>query len=211
MSTSDFAGWLGEARQHGLAERECVCQPPWAGTTFPRATTAVRSPAIVTAAGLRGRHGATSPCSAISKIACVRVRRCEAIGQLAGGNAHDFNNLLTAIVLGYADCSIASCTAIRAAGKVAEIQKAAERASDLTRQLLSFSRVNAAAGGDRSHLSSVRDLLPMLRRLIGEQNRDRGRHGADAGVGPRRSQSGRSRDSQSGAQRARLPCRRVAG
>ncbi|MEO7962330.1 MAG: histidine kinase dimerization/phospho-acceptor domain-containing protein, partial [Gemmatimonadaceae bacterium] len=71
-------------------------------------------------------------------------QRLEAIGRLAGSAAHDFNNLLTAIV-GYAQ--LASMRATRDAvmsADLIEIVRAANRAAQLTRQLLSFAR-----GGSR--------------------------------------------------------------
>ena len=93
-------------------------------------------------------------------------QKMEAIGQLAGGVAHDFNNLLTAIQ-GYAGMLVGSvATADRES--VHMIQRAAERAADLTRQLLAFSRkqileVRVVRVGD-----VVNDLTPMLKRLLGE-------------------------------------------
>jgi two-component system cell cycle sensor histidine kinase/response regulator CckA len=97
-----------------------------------------------------------------------QAQKMEAIGRLAGGVAHDFNNLLTAIV-GYADLIAERLDpADRTAREMGEIRKAADTASALTRQLLSFSRkqflnptvldLNATASG----------LLQMLPRLIGE-------------------------------------------
>jgi nitrogen-specific signal transduction histidine kinase len=95
-------------------------------------------------------------------------QKMEAIGQLAGGVAHDFNNLLTAI-LGYSDWLDRELAGDPRRGQVTEIQKAAERAADLTRQLLAFSRRQdlRPAALDLSELAA--DLVPMLRRLIGEQ------------------------------------------
>ena len=167
MSTSDFAGWLGEARQHGLAERECVCHRR-GGTTFLGATTC--RPLAGDRDELPGFVVVTRDVT-VQRDLEDRLRqsqKMEAIGQLAGGIAHDFNNLLTAIV-GYADMLERELHGDPRRGQVAEIQKAAERASDLTRQLLSFSRrqMLQPAAIDLTYL--VRDLLPMLHRLIGEQ------------------------------------------
>ena len=67
-------------------------------------------------------------------------QKMEGIGQLAGGIAHDFNNLLTT-VLGYSDMALSQLSAddpIRE--DIDEIRKAGQRASNLTRQLLAFSR-----------------------------------------------------------------------
>ncbi len=72
--------------------------------------------------------------------ALAQAHKLEAVGQLAGGVAHDFNNLLAAI-LGYADLlkneAAPGSLAEEAAGTIAQ---AAQRASDLTRQLLAFAR-----------------------------------------------------------------------
>ncbi len=68
------------------------------------------------------------------------AERMEAVGQLAGGIAHDFNNMLTA-VLGHSELLAASLEEHDERRKHAEqIRFAAERAADVTRQLLAFSR-----------------------------------------------------------------------
>jgi PAS domain S-box-containing protein len=69
-----------------------------------------------------------------------RLERTDAIAQLAGGIAHDFNNLLTGII---GHCSLLledSSLSLEARGDLAQIQRAADRAAGLTRQLLAFSR-----------------------------------------------------------------------
>jgi PAS domain S-box-containing protein len=95
-------------------------------------------------------------------------QKMEAVGQLAGGIAHDFNNLLTAII-GYADLlesGLQADPSLR--GSLGEIQRAAERAAGLTRQLLAFSRRQVLQSTEIEITALVRDLIPMLRRLIGE-------------------------------------------
>jgi two-component system, cell cycle sensor histidine kinase and response regulator CckA len=74
------------------------------------------------------------------KAALTRAQRMDSLGQLAGGIAHDFNNLL-AVILNYADfVAEAIGPDHEAAPDVAEISRATERAAELTRQLLVFSR-----------------------------------------------------------------------
>ncbi len=70
----------------------------------------------------------------------LQAQKMEAIGTLAGGISHDFNNLLQAI-LGYAQMLLMDKNVAPAnAAKLREIEKAAQRATELTSQLLAFSR-----------------------------------------------------------------------
>jgi PAS domain S-box-containing protein len=96
------------------------------------------------------------------------AQRMEGIGRLAGGIAHDFNNLLTAI-LGHAEMAqddVAPTDPAR--GNIAEITRAAQRAADLTRQLLAFARRQII----EPRIVDLNDLVlnvdRMLRRLLGE-------------------------------------------
>ena len=97
----------------------------------------------------------------------AQVQRLETIGRLAGGVAHDFNNLLT-VIRGYADLLRAERNEPAAAMAVAEISKAADRAAELTAQLLTVSRrqIIRPRALDLNH--SVRETEDMLRRLVGE-------------------------------------------
>jgi two-component system cell cycle sensor histidine kinase/response regulator CckA len=98
----------------------------------------------------------------------LQSQKMEVVGQLADGIAHDFNNLLTAI-LGYA---VYAMTSVRKDDPVheylGEIQAAAERAAELTRQLLTFARRDIIDPRIVSFNDSVLEITGMLHRLIGE-------------------------------------------
>ena len=96
------------------------------------------------------------------------AQRMEGIGRLAGGIAHDFNNLLTAI-LGHAEMAqddVAPTDPAR--GNIAEITRAAQRAADLTRQLLAFARRQIIEPRIVDLNGLVLNVDRMLRRLLGE-------------------------------------------
>jgi PAS domain S-box-containing protein len=98
-------------------------------------------------------------------------QKMEAIGQLAGGIAHDFNNVLTAIS-GYAELAalhVGDDELLR--DDVREIERAAQRAAALTRQLLAFSRKQIMRPERLDVNDAVRELESMLKRLIGEHIR----------------------------------------
>jgi two-component system cell cycle sensor histidine kinase/response regulator CckA len=96
-----------------------------------------------------------------------RAQTMEAVGRLAGGIAHDFNNLLTGI-LSYSDLILHELRAadpIRA--DVEQIRDAGQRAANLTRQLLAFSRRQILQPKVLSLNALVTELEPMLGRLAG--------------------------------------------
>jgi PAS domain S-box-containing protein len=104
--------------------------------------------------------------------------RMESLGQLAGGVAHDFNNLL-AVILNYASFvaeELTSATATPTGTQwegplkdVEQIQLAAERATLLTHQLLSFARREVVQARALSLNSAITRMEQILRRTIGEQ------------------------------------------
>ncbi len=95
-------------------------------------------------------------------------QKMEAIGQLAGGIAHDFNNLLT-VIKGYAELSSLGLNRQDPLyGNIEEIRKASERAANLTRQLLAFSRRQIFEFKVINLNTLLKDLDKMLHRILGE-------------------------------------------
>jgi PAS domain S-box-containing protein len=100
-----------------------------------------------------------------------QAQKLESVGRLAGGVAHDFNNLLT-VILGYAQMILHDMPLQHPLREpIDEISKSAARASDLTRQLLTFSRRHVSEAKVIVLNDLLRDLEKMLSRLIGEDIR----------------------------------------
>jgi PAS domain S-box-containing protein len=98
-------------------------------------------------------------------------QRLEAIGRLAGGVAHDFNNLLM-VISGYSQLLTEEIPAgHRAHTDLQQVIKAADRATDLTKQLLAFSRRQVVSPRIVDLNALVHDMERMLRRVIGEDIR----------------------------------------
>ena len=97
-----------------------------------------------------------------------QAQKMEAIGRLTGGVAHDFNNLLT-VIRGYSQLSLLGLNEDNPLrGALEEIERASERASNLTRQLLAFSRRQVFETRVLDLNFILKDLKKMLRRVIGE-------------------------------------------
>jgi PAS domain S-box-containing protein len=98
----------------------------------------------------------------------VQARKLESVGRLAGGVAHDFNNMLS-VILGHVSlASVDPCLSGSLQASLNEIRKAAERSTDLTRQLLAFARKQTIAPKVLDLNDTVSGMLKMLQRLIGE-------------------------------------------
>ena len=105
----------------------------------------------------------------VESINVNNSHRLETMGRLAGGVAHDFNNILTAMY-GYLELVRGQIEPhSKAADYVAEIKRAADRATDLTRQLLLFGRAVPGERGVIDLNEAITGLIRMLDRLIGER------------------------------------------
>jgi signal transduction histidine kinase len=116
------------------------------------------------------------------------AQKMEAVGRLAGSVAHDFNNQLS-VILGYGLSVLDEIKDLDPLREdIFEMVRAGERASDLTRQLLAFSRQQVLAPRVLDLNHSLRDCEKMLRRLLGADielvvrcSRDLGKVRADPG------------------------------
>ena len=98
----------------------------------------------------------------------LQAQRMEAVGRLAGGVAHDFNNMLS-VILGHTEMALLALPQddfLRR--ELEEIQQAATRSADLTRQLLAFARRQAIAPRALDLNEAIEKLMSMLSRLVGE-------------------------------------------
>ncbi len=91
--------------------------------------------------------------------------RLEAIGQLAGGVAHDFNNVLL-VIRGYSSVLRTTLQEPQQLADVDEIINAADRAAELTRQLLAFGRRQVLEPRMLSLADVVRGMQKLLRRTM---------------------------------------------
>ncbi len=97
-----------------------------------------------------------------------QAQKMESVGRLAGGVAHDFNNML-GVILGHTELALLQTDENHDLySDLKEIQKAAQRSADLTKQLLTFARKQTISPKQLDLNDTVESMLNMLRRLIGE-------------------------------------------
>jgi hypothetical protein len=97
-----------------------------------------------------------------------QAQKMEAVGRLAGGVAHDFNNLLM-VIKGHTELLMSALSpADSVARKITQIDRAADRAAALTKQLLAFSRKQVLQPRVMNLNGVVEDMGKLLPRLIGE-------------------------------------------
>jgi PAS domain S-box-containing protein len=99
----------------------------------------------------------------------LQSQKMEAIGRLAGGVAHDFNNLLSVILNAATLAYRALPPAHPSREALEDVTAAGERAADLTRRMLAFSRKQVLRPQVVDVNEVLRGMTPMLRRLISEQ------------------------------------------
>jgi PAS domain S-box-containing protein len=108
-------------------------------------------------------------------------QKMEAVGRLAGGVAHDFNNLLTGIT-GYTELALSQVDDESVCNDLRSIREFGDRAAQLTRQLLAFSRRQPLEPVSLDLNSLIHNTTGMLARLIGEDVRLEFSPGANSAV-----------------------------
>ncbi|GHT93389.1 hybrid sensor histidine kinase/response regulator [Alphaproteobacteria bacterium] len=111
----------------------------------------------------------------------VQSQKMQAVGQLAGGIAHDFNNLLTAMI-GYCDLLLEKHPpSDQSFNDVMQIKQNANRASNLVKQLLAFSRQQTLQPKVLNVMDMIGELCALLKRLLGAKIELKVVHGRDVG------------------------------
>ena len=112
----------------------------------------------------------------------VQSQKMQAVGQLAGGIAHDFNNLLTAMI-GFCDLLLLRHTpGDHSFTDVMQIKQNANRAANLVRQLLAFSRQQKLKPKILDITETLTELSAFLRRLLGANVELKIKHARDLGL-----------------------------
>jgi len=115
------------------------------------------------------------------EVQFAQSQKMQAVGQLAGGVAHDFNNLLTAMI-GFCDLLLLRHKpGEQSFADIMQIKQNANRAANLVRQLLAFSRQQTLKSKVLNVTDVLAELAHLLRRLVGENISLEMVHGRDLG------------------------------
>ena len=102
------------------------------------------------------------------QVQLAQAQKVESIGRLAGGVAHDFNNML-GVIWGHTELALLQADEHHDLyDDLKEIQTAATRSADITKQLLPFARKQPISPSQLDLNATVENMLNLLRRLIGE-------------------------------------------
>ncbi|MDP1701761.1 MAG: response regulator [Aestuariivirga sp.] len=116
------------------------------------------------------------------EVQLAQSQKMQAVGQLASGIAHDFNNVLTPII-GFADLLLAKMRPTDPAfADIMSIKQNANRAANLVRQLLAFSRKQTLQPKVHSLTDAMSDLDNLLGRVLGEKIELKISHSRDLGL-----------------------------
>ncbi|MDX2027891.1 MAG: ATP-binding protein [Alphaproteobacteria bacterium] len=116
------------------------------------------------------------------EVQFAQSQKMQAVGQLAGGVAHDFNNLLTAMI-GFCDLLLQRHKpGDQSFNDIMQIKQNGNRAANLIRQLLAFSRQQTLQPKILNLADVLSELTNLLRRLIGAQIQLNMVHGRDVGL-----------------------------
>jgi two-component system, cell cycle sensor histidine kinase and response regulator CckA len=116
------------------------------------------------------------------EVQFAQSQKMQAVGQLAGGVAHDFNNLLTAMI-GFCDLLLMRFRpGDPSFADIMQVKQNANRAANLVRQLLAFSRQQTLQPRIIDITDVLVELAHLLRRLIGESIELKMVHGRDLGL-----------------------------
>jgi two-component system cell cycle sensor histidine kinase/response regulator CckA len=157
----NFRQWSGEGRYHGnWKHRKKDGKVLEAEVIAHELDYAGRRVRLVVAQDITERH--------LLEQQLRQAQKMEAVGRLAGGVAHDFNNLLM-VIKGHTELLLNAVPPTnQIARKIEQIERAADRASSLTRQLLAFSRMQLLQPRVMNLNGVVEDMGRLLPRLIGE-------------------------------------------
>ena len=178
-----FLGMLGFSRDELLSGRidwQAVMAPsdrdPGAASARPLERTYRRKdgrvvPALVAVASLEGGESISVSLDLTERKRLEeqyrQAQKMEAVGRLAGGVAHDFNNVLS-VILGYSDLIAGDLKPDEPMhADIDEIRAAGLRASELTRQLLAFSRQQVLEARVLDLNQTIAGMGNMLGRLLG--------------------------------------------